>query len=323
MPPQPPPPVPAPSSVSSVPRPPPPPPASNRFRKDPRLAELYEADVAPVWTQPFGRLLLAQLQPAELGKATVLDVMCHAGYPGLELLRRCPDARLIAIDPSAALIELARRKAGALVGRRVFFRTESAEPALPFDEGVYDLVVSNLGLYDAAQPRRLLHEMARVARPGAPVLATLPLRGSFHEFHALMAGLVESRPREKARLEAHLTSWPDAAALYDWAADAGLEDITVVAQPFSLLLAGAADLFFAPVIEYGPLSQWKAILGERGPDMQAAFNELREAIDLSCATGQPFVLTVRAACLRARKPRPPALPTFEEDPDNAPTRPGH
>ena len=175
----------------------------------------------------------------------------------------------------------------------------------------------------AAQPRRLLHEMARVARPGAPVLATLPLRGSFHEFHALMAGLVESRPREKARLEAHLTSWPDAAALYDWAADAGLEDITVVAQPFSLLLAGAADLFFAPVIEYGPLSQWKAILGERGPDMQAAFNELREAIDLSCATGQPFVLTVRAACLRARKPRPPALPTFEEDPDNAPTSPGH
>lgn len=322
MPPMPPPPVPASSGAPSVQRPPPPP-LPNRFRKDQRFADLHDAEVAPVWTQPFGRLLLSQLKPSELGKSTVLDVMCHAGYPGLDLLRRYRDARLIAIDPSAALIELARRKAGALVGRRVFFRTEPAEPTLPFDEGVYDLVLSNLGLYDAAQPRRLLHEMARVARPGALVLATLPLAGSFGEFYALMADLVEGRPREAARLEAHLTSSPDAAALYNWAADAGLEDIAVVVQPFSLLLAGAADLFFAPVIEYGPLTAWKSILGDRGPEMQADFNQLREAIDSKCLDGRPFVLTVRAACLRARKPRPPAPPTFEEDPDNAPTSPGH
>jgi SAM-dependent methyltransferase len=204
----------------------------------------------------------------------------------------------------------------------VFFRTESAEPHLPFDEAVYDLVLSNLGLHEAEQPQRLLREMVRVARPGAAVLATLPLRGSFGEFYTLLGSLLKEQPRLAARLEVHLSSWPDAAAVCDWAAEAGLEDIDIVTAPFSILVAGGADLFFAPVIEYGPLSAWKAILGERGPAMQAAFSQLRESVDHACAGEGPFVLTIRAACLRGFKPRPPSPPSFEEDPTNAPTRPG-
>jgi SAM-dependent methyltransferase len=306
----------------SRPLPPPLPLPPNRFRKDPRLATFYEHDIAPVWTEPFGRLLLSQLSPSGLGKATVLDVMCHTGYPGLDILRRCPSARLVAIDPSAALIGLARDKAGPLVGRRVFFRTEAAEPTLPFDESVYDLVFSNLGLHDTLQPWALLREMTRVAKPGAAVLATLPLRGSFGEFYALLGALIDGRAPEAAKLEAHLATWPDAATICGWAAEAGLEDIAVVTEPFSILLAGGPDLFFAPVIEYGPLSAWKAILGDRGPEMQAAFNQLRDSIDDTCQGSLPFVLTIRAACLQARKPRPRAQPSFEEDPENAPTRPG-
>lgn len=304
-------------------RPPPPPPPPNRFRKDPRLANIYDRDIAPVWTQPFAQLLLSQVASLGLKKATVLDVMCHTGSPGLEVLHRCPEARLVAIDPSASLIELARRKAGSLVGRRAFFRTEPAEPALPFDESVYDLVLSNLGMHEVMQPRLLLRELARVAKPGAAVLATLPLAGTFGEFYALLEQVVEGLPREAVRLQAHLDSWPDAATLYQWAADAGLEDTAVVVAPFSLLVAGGTDLFFAPVIEYGPLSAWKSILGDRGPEMQAAFKQLCDLIDSASQGPRPFVLTVRAACLRARKPSPPALPTFEEDPANAPTRPGH
>ena len=64
-------------------------------RRDPRLASVYDAEIAPVWTQPFGKLLLGQVAPLD-GKATLLDVMCHTGYPGFELLRRFPEARLMA-----------------------------------------------------------------------------------------------------------------------------------------------------------------------------------------------------------------------------------
>lgn len=308
------------SGISRV-TPPPPPPPPNRYRKDPRLAALYDRDIQPVWTQPFGRLLLSRLPPLA-GKATVLDVMCHTGYPALEILRRYPQARVFAIDPSSALLDVARAKAGTLSGRRIFFRTEPAEPTLPFDDEVYDLVVSNLGLHDAVQPRLLLRDMARVAKRGARVVATLPLRGSFAEFHALVEALVDDRPRERARLRQHLLNAPDAGTLTDWATEAGLVDVRIDVAPFSLLFAGGADLFFAPVIEYGPLCGWKTVLGERGPQMQADFQQLKAAIDKICgAPGQgqggerqPLVLTVRAACLSARKPLPEGMSDGDDKP---------
>ena len=292
---------------------PPPPPQQNKFRRDPRLASVYDSEIAPVWTQPFGKLLLGQVAPL-VGKATLLDVMCHTGYPGLQLLQRFPEARLMAVDPSAALIEVARQKAGALLSRRVFLRTELGEPKLPFDEAVYDLVVSNLGLYDSAQPHLLLKELSRVAKPGAQVVATLPLRGTFAELYSLLEAELGERDTVRARLHSHLHSWPDVDTVRGWARAAGLDEVELVVAPFSLLFAGALDLFFAPVIEFGPLSAWKALFGDDLRDMQTVFSALRDRIERHCipedpesvalqpTLRRPFLLTVRAACLRARRP---------------------
>lgn len=299
----------------SAPRPqaPPPLPQSHKSRREARLGGAYSQEIAPVWTQPFGRLLLGQVAPI-IGKTTLLDVMCHSGYPGLELLRRFPDARLFAVDPSSALIEQARRSAGELLGRRVFLRTEPGEPKLPFDEAVYDLVVSNLGLYDAAQPQQLLTELARVAKPGAQVVATLPLRGTFAELYALLEAELSGREAIRQRLLAHLQSWPDVETVRGWARLAGLDEVELVVSPFSLLFAGAVDLFYSPLIEQGPLPACKALFGDARGEMQAVFVALRDRIEQIC-TGKskervglrkplrkPLVLTVRAACLRARRP---------------------
>lgn len=311
-------PAPLPSPPRGAVPPPLPPPPPGRFRRDPRLAAIYDQELAPLWTRPFGRLLLSHVAP--LGKATVLDVMCHTGDPGLELLRRLPEARLFAVDPSSAMLDVARQKAGALVSRRAFFRTEPVEPRLPFDEAFSDLVISNLGLHDATHPGRLLGDMARVAKPGAQIVATLPLRGTFAEFYALVDHELRATAREaardlarsRARLVAHLQSWPDAATVRGWAAEAGLVDLEIAVEPFTLLFAGGTDLFFSPVIEYGPLTAWKGLLGEDLAEMQARFGALRDAIDAAClgsrgeATGplgprRPFALTVRAACLIARR----------------------
>lgn len=110
--------------------PPPPPPPSNRYRRDPRLAAIYESELAPVWTEPFGRLLLSQVQPLRRPRATLLDVMCHTGFPSLG---------------SAALSRGARICGGPVVGAagyrpsarwstscRIFFRTEPTDARLPF-----------------------------------------------------------------------------------------------------------------------------------------------------------------------------------------------
>src|SRR5262245_48367230 len=100
-----------------------------RSVKEDQLAKIYDQEVLPIWTQRFGRMILRDLvlPPA----AVVLDVACGSGYPALEILRRLGEkGRVVAIDPSAPLLDLARRKAGPASGKRIFFRSEALEPRL-------------------------------------------------------------------------------------------------------------------------------------------------------------------------------------------------
>lgn len=300
----------APSSASSAPTAPP----HRRYRKDARLAQVYEREILPLWTRRFGRLLLREPQLPQ--KAMVLDVLCGTGFVALELLQRAPEgARVVAIDSSPVLLDVARQKAGAAAGRRVFFRSELAEPRLPFDSDVFDLVLCNLGLWDVAEPRLLLHEMVRVAKPGARVAATMPLIGTFAELYDLFAGVLDARGLREAerRLRAHISRMPSALEAKSWLFEAGLHEARVDCDPFTLLFAGGRELFFSPLIEYGSLPDWKEIVGP-GAEMQEVFWQLKDAIDetLRGAPGtpamfqggppRPFAVTVRAGCLSGRKP---------------------
>ena len=141
-----------------------------RSHKLDRLAKLYDAEILPIWSARFGRMLLRRV--ALPPRAMVLDVGTGTGFPALELLRRMDDAgRIISIDPSSAMLDVAREKAGPLGGKRIFFRTESAEPRLSFADEVFDLVISNLALPDFERPAEAVAEFARVAKPGARVVA--------------------------------------------------------------------------------------------------------------------------------------------------------
>ena len=159
---------------------------ARRTRKVEQLARIYDEQIAPCWGRRFGKLLLRNLAVPERGQ--VLDVSCGTGYPTIEILRRMSDgSRLIAIDESSAMLDVVRRKAAALgpLGKQIFFRTESCVPRLSFADDVYDLVVCNLGIGDMPSVEVALGDFARVAKPGGEVRATLPLAGTFEEFHDL------------------------------------------------------------------------------------------------------------------------------------------
>src|SRR5262245_40658253 len=84
-----------------------------RTHKQDHLARIYDQEILPIWSQRFGRMMLRDL--ALPTRAMVLDVACGTGYPSLEVLRRMDgDGRVIAIDPSGPLLDVARQKAGEL-----------------------------------------------------------------------------------------------------------------------------------------------------------------------------------------------------------------
>jgi ubiquinone/menaquinone biosynthesis C-methylase UbiE len=273
-----------------------------RALKVERLARIYDDEIAPCWGTRFGKLLLRNLELPERGQ--VLDVSCGTGNPAIEILRRMPDgSRLIAIDESSAMLDVVRRKVaqlGPLGKKGVFFRTESALPKLSFADDVYDLVVCNLGLGEMPSIEVALRDFARVAKPGGEVRCTLPLAGTFEEFHDLYREVLIKHDKHEAldRLERHTARYPTFERAERCLVAANLTG-SVEIEEFSLLFRSSRELFLAPVIEYGPLGAWKAIAGT-GQDMQDVFWYIKEAIDAYFGE-RSFHLTVRAGCVIGKK----------------------
>jgi ubiquinone/menaquinone biosynthesis C-methylase UbiE len=240
-------------------------------------------------------------------KGQVLDVSCGTGYPTIEILRRMSEgSRLIAIDASSAMLDVARRKVadlGPLGKKGVFFRTESAVPKLSFADDVYDLVVCNLGIDEMPSLESALRDFARVAKLGGEVRCTLPLAGTFEQFHDLYREVLIKHDRHEAldRLDRHIARLPTIDHVERCMKAANLSG-DVHLEEFSLLFKSSREFFFAPVIEYGPLAEWKDIAGG-GQEMQDVFWYIKEAID-AYFQGGPFLVTVRAGCIVGKKHEP-------------------
>ena len=273
-----------------------------RSHKLEKLARIYDDQIAPVWGSRFGKMLLRNLALPERGQ--ILDVSCGTGYPLVEVLRRKGDAaRVIAIDASSAMLDVARRKVadlGAVAKKSVFFRTESAAPRLSFADDVYDLVLCNLGLPEMPNAAVALADFARVTKMGGEVRCTIPLQGTWLEFHDIFREVLVKHDRHDAldRLDRHLESYPSVDDCTTWMRAAGLAP-TIEVEEFTLLFKSSREFFFAPVVEFGPLPAWKAIAGS-GQELQDVFWYIKESIDAYFGE-RAFQVTVKAGCLVGRK----------------------
>lgn len=274
------------------------------------LARIWEQEIVPVWSEPFGRGLLEGLEIPP--KAQVLDVGCGTGYPLLALLERMDESsRVIGIDRDSAMLDIARRRAGGLAGKRVFLKVEDIE-RLTFADEVFDVAVANLVLHDTEDPRRVLSEMRRVLRPASGrVGVTRPLAGTFVEFYDLLREAIEAGGEPQAgpvlaKLDDHMKLFLDAPEARAELETAGFEDVKVEVRRFSLLFRSSREFFFAPVIEHGFLRRWKDLFPDKTAT-QKAFLWAKRAIDTYHGAG-PFNLTVQAGLLTGTKP---ATPTQE------------
>lgn len=271
---------------------------AHRTHRMEKLARIYDSEILPLWSKPFGRMLLREL---ELKKGSqILDVACGTGFPATEFVERMPEkARLIAIDNSAAMLDVARKKLGS--SSDVFFKTESSLPKLSFADDVYDMVICNLGLVDFPDPKQALKDFSRVTKLGGEIRCTMPLAGTFAEFYDLFREVLMKHDKRAAleRLDEHLrVQYPPARTCKRWMEEASIGDATVEVDKFTLLFNTSREFFYAPIIEYGPLASWKAIAGV-GQEMQDIFWHIKDAID-NYYEGRSFELTVRAGCLKGK-----------------------
>lgn len=92
----------------------------------------------------------------------ILDVGCGTGNLEAKWLSRGGAGEITAIDPSREMIEIARQKCG---GRSSVDWQVADVHALPFPNGVFDIVVSANSFHYYERPKQALVEIRRVLKP--------------------------------------------------------------------------------------------------------------------------------------------------------------
>jgi len=138
-------------------------------------------------------LALAAIKPG----MTVLDLGSGAGFDAFLAAERVgPTGRVIGVDMTEEMLELARRNAQARGATNVEFRKGRLE-ALPVEDGTVDLVISNCVLNLVPDKPAAFREIARVLAPGGTIsvsdlvlLAPLPasVQASVEAYVGCIAG---------------------------------------------------------------------------------------------------------------------------------------
>lgn len=237
------------------------------------------------WSRAAGSIFLDWVAPAR--GACWLDVGCGTGVFTELVVDACAPVTMIAVDPAAPQIEVARNKS---VAQQADFRVADAQ-MLPFPDGTFDVVASALVINFIPNRPKGVAEMRRVGRPGGVVAGYVwdfaaerspnsPIRRGLNDIGVKAPAAPGS---EDSRLD----------ALHSLFAGAGLENIATRTIDVTMTFPNFADFWRAQTPGFTPMTKMIAALSETdraklieavrarllvGPDDSVAFSAHANAI---------------------------------------------
>lgn len=268
--------------------------------REPGFAEVYDALIAPQWSEPFGRLLLSAFLtlPRESGWQG-LDVACGTGYPTLELAHYIgQDCDLAGIDIWEEAIALATRKARDGWLRNVTFLVADAlDSGLP--EGSFDTITCNLGLTSFSDRSGALGAMWRLARQRGHLLLTTPLQSAMREFldiYYLTLRDLKLGDYQRA-LAQQIALRPTVAETRRLMERAGFQVMREVTDTFTLRFQSPMRFLRSPLVQTTYMLGWRSII----PDLtirRLVFNEVERRLEARVqVNGGELTMTVPMLCL--------------------------
>lgn len=166
----------------------------------------------------------------------VLDVATGTGDVALHFGRHTRAARVVGLDPSSGMLEVARAKVTRAADAARIQLIEGDALALPFPDQSFDVVTIAFGLRNLPDYARGVGEMARVLRPGGRlvVLEFLPPRGAarlvFRSYIAtvlpVLGRAVSGSPEAYRYLASSIGEFIDAESVRELMRNAGLQPTT-------------------------------------------------------------------------------------------------
>jgi SAM-dependent methyltransferase len=242
------------------------------------------------WSRAVGAIFLDWVAPPK--GARWLDIGCGTGVFTELLLDTCSPTTVVAVDPSAAQIELARSKP---VAQRADFRVADAQ-MLPFPDGAFDVVASALVINFIPDRPRALAEMRRVGRPGGVVAGYVwdfaTERGPNSPIRLGMRQIDASPPpasgTEDSRLE----------AINSLFARGGLADIATRTIDVTVAFPDFNDFWRAQTPSFSPITKVIAALSEA--DRAKLIESVRAR--LPAGSDGSIAYSARANAIKARVP---------------------
>ena len=114
------------------------------------------------WCQNLRVMDALRIEPAD----HILDVGCGHGRSLTELATRAPRGRVIGVDPSELMVEIATQRSRSLIEAARVDVVLSSVQMLPFPDGMFDKALCVHVLYFWKDTETSLREIARVMKPG-------------------------------------------------------------------------------------------------------------------------------------------------------------
>ena len=171
---------------------------------------------------------------------SALDIACGSGKLTAELARLAQGGRVVGLDFSPQMLEIARR------AQPLIEFIEGDALNLPFDDASFDASTIAFGLRNLADPVRGLREMRRVTRGRAVVLEFVrPPKGIVGAAYRVylktllpvIGGLVSGQPSAYRYLSDTVDSYRTPKELSQMAAEAGWSDVR-----FQMLAMGTVGI---------------------------------------------------------------------------------
>ncbi len=252
--------------------------------------------VEKLWTAPVYEACVTEISVPSASSLLVAEARC--GHIPERILSLIPeDTRVIALDPSRAMLDLARQRMDESAQRRVFFVPQRVG-ALSYADDVFKASICLNGVVTAREAEEALKELARVTCPGGQIIFGVPLNTCFPEFFDILDEALRAHQLHDVlgRMYDMQESLLTPGLLSEIAESAGLHDTVFQELSWDVSFASGQELLMSPLIRETFYPHWMGVI--RSSDRDAILRYIADAVDTYWHDDE-FTCHVVAGCLRA------------------------
>ncbi|MDX8388540.1 MAG: malonyl-ACP O-methyltransferase BioC [Ghiorsea sp.] len=184
----------------------------------------------------IGRRLLGHLDFTKIQPSSILDIGCGTGFFTRLLAEKYKKTNIYAADLSENMVKHTKKEhARRWPWQGKYHHAVSDAVSLPFKDGSFDLVTSNLAMQWVPEPEKMMQEMRRVLAPGGLILFSTFGRRTLMELKQTLAHINTEHTNS-------VLPFPDVMSLGQKLGEAAVDSPVTDADLFTLTYADTMGL---------------------------------------------------------------------------------